>query len=193
MELAHQIESILFVASRPLSFRALAKAVAKSEAEVKEAIALLSAKHQGGASGLRVIANDEEVQMGTDPNQAAVVDGFIKDEIAGELTRAQLETLTVVAYRGPITRPELEQIRGVNCALILRHLMMRGLVEEGEDGPALLPTYRLSLEALRHLGIASLDELPEYATLHAHEYIEQTLAQMTMSRTPVDAPLSPDT
>ncbi len=175
MNLQSQIESILFVASKPLAVKTIAKAARKSEAEVVAALEELTARYNHDQSGLRILFIEDEVQMGSSPDNAAVIEGFVKDEAAGELTRAQLETLTVVAYRGPITRPELEQIRGVNCALIIRHLFIRGLIEEREDSGGILPYYMLSFEALRHLGISSVAELPEYEALHAHAYIEERL------------------
>ena len=111
--------------------------------------------------------------MATNAENTDVVEGFIRDEIAGELTRAQLETLTVIAYRGPITRPELEQIRGVNCAIIVRNLLMRGLLDERDAVQKLLPVYTVSVEALRHLGVDSVRELPQYELLSQHEYLDQ--------------------
>lgn len=176
MTLQSQIESILFVASKPVSLRELAGAIKCKEDEVKLAIEDLKAKYNHDQSGLRILVVDDKVQMATNPDNAGLVDLFIKQEAVGELTRAQLETLTVIAYRGPITRPELEQIRGVNCALILRNLLIRGLVEEEEKADKLLPTYVLSMEAMRHLGIASVSELADYDKLSKHEFIEKVLA-----------------
>ena len=175
MNLLSQIESILFVASKPLSPKAVAKALGVDVAKIEDALETLKMKYNQPESGIHIIFDDESVQMATNPDNAAAIDSFVKDEVSGELTRPQLETLTVVAYRGPITRPELEQIRGVNCALILRNLMVRGLVEEGEDSEKLMPVYRLSFDALRHLGVANAEEFPEYQTLHAHEHIQQAL------------------
>jgi len=97
------------------------------------------------------------------------------------LTRPQLETLTVVAYCGPITKPELEQLRGVNCALILRNLMMRGLVKEVEDVTNFLPTFEVTMDYLRHLGINSLNELPDYDKLHKHENILNSLVPVSVA------------
>lgn len=174
-----QIESILFVASKPISLREFASAIKCKEDEVKLAIEDLKAKHNHDQSGLRILVVDDKVQMATNPENAGLVDLFIKQEAVGELTRAQLETLTVIAYRGPITRPELEQIRGVNCALILRNLLIRGLVEEEEKADKLLPTYVLSMEAMRHLGIVSVSELADYANLSKHEYVEKVLTNST--------------
>lgn len=174
MYLPSQIESILFVASQPLSHKEIAKAIQQKESEVKSAVEELKLKYNRVESGIRILEIDDKIQMSTNPLNSEAVDLFIKEEASGELTRAQLETLTVIAYRGPITRPELEQIRGVNCAIILRNLLIRGLVEEKEEGK-FLSTFSLSFEALRHLGVASVADLPEYKKIHHHEFIENIL------------------
>ncbi len=168
-----QLESILFVASKPLSFRQLGKALGKNAGDVEEAIETLIMKYNRDDSGIHLFREEDTVRMWTNPAHADAIDGFIKDEVAGELTKAQLETLTVIAYRSPITRPELEQIRGVNCAVILRNLMIRGLIEEHQDDERLAVIYRLSHDALAHLGIAAASELPEYETLSVHEHLTQ--------------------
>lgn len=175
MSIISQIESILFVASKPLSVKQIAKAISAKEMDIVEALETLKMKYNQDESGIRILFSDEVVQMSTAPENTEFVDMFIKDEISGELTKAQLETLTVIAYRGPVTRPELEQIRGVNCALIIRNLLVRGLIEEKEEVNKILPSYFVSVEALRHLGIDSVEDLPDYETIHKHEYIENVL------------------
>ena len=177
MNLLSQIESILFVASKPLSAKDISKAVKEKETEVRTVLEDLQVKYNGDASGIHVLIEGDKYQMSTNPDNLEVVDLFIKDEAAGELTRAQLETLTVIAYRGPVTRPELEQIRGVNCSLILRNLLIRGLIEEQDGENKLLPVFTLSMEAMRHLGIKTTNELPDYDKLHAHEYVVNVLDQ----------------
>lgn len=175
MSITSQIESILFVASKPLSVKQIAKAISAKEADVVDALETLKMKYNQDGSGIKILSSDEVVQMSTAPENSEWVDLFIKDEVSGELTKAQLETLTVIAYRGPVTRPELEQIRGVNCALIIRNLLVRGLIEEKEEVNKILPLYFVSVEALRHLGINSVEDLPDYETIHQHEFIENVL------------------
>ncbi|MFA6376974.1 MAG: SMC-Scp complex subunit ScpB, partial [Candidatus Paceibacterota bacterium] len=113
----------------------------------------------------------------SNPDNREAAENFLKAEVSGELTRPQLETLTVISYCGPITKPELEQLRGVNCSLILRNLMMRGLVKEAEDPANLLPTFEVTMDYLRHLGINDLRELPDYEILHKHEAITSALEE----------------
>jgi len=180
MNLISQIESILFVASKPLSFKDLVKATGINEEEIKSAVEELKLKYNDSESGINILFLEDKIQMGTNSANQTVVDLFVKIEASGELTKAQLETLTVIAYRGPITRPELEQVRGVNCALILRNLLLRGLIEENDVENKILPTFTLSFEALRHLGVNTVAELPNYSELHTHEFVERVLGNQVV-------------
>lgn len=166
-----KLESILFVASKPLPVKKIASVLKIGDKEVKSALEDLRGRYNRADSGITVLQNRDEWQMTASADNREVSENFLKAEISGELTRPQLETLTVISYCGPITKPELEQIRGVNCGLILRNLMLRGLVKENEDRSELLPTYEVTMDYLRHLGLNSLTELPDYARLREHPYI----------------------
>ncbi len=126
---------------------------------------------------MRIVRTGSEVQMMTSPELSKLVRDFLKDELTGDLTRPQLETLTIIAYRQPITKPELEQIRGVNCSLIIRNLLMRGLIETEESKEKFGPVYRVTHELMRLLGITEVRELPDYDTLHTDAHIEAVLDQ----------------
>ena len=181
MSLLGQIESILFVASKPLAFSRIAKAIGKNKADVEEAVENLQRKYNQDDSGIHVLVSGDAVQMATNPAHSEQISGFVKDEATGDLTKAQLETLTVIVYQGPITRPELEQVRGVNCSVILRNLLMRGLIKEYDDDEKILPVYELSVDALAHLGLKKSAELPDYETLSSHEYIHAALSAHELS------------
>lgn len=170
-----QLETILFVASKPLTTSKLAKLLNSSEEEALGVLNELRNKYGSENSGIVLFHNNDEWQLVAHPDNKTVAENFVKAEITGELTRPQLETLTVISYCGPITKPELEQIRGVNCSLILRNLLMRGLIKEKDGESSLIPQYEVTMEYLQHLGIASLEDLPEYAALHDHEFITKTL------------------
>lgn len=174
MSFLSQLESVLFVASKPLSIKKLAKALQVEEPILLENLENLKLKY-GMDSGIVLLQNNEDWQMVSNPENKQSAENFLKAEVSGELTKAQLETLTVVAYCGPITKPELEQIRGVNCSLILRNLMMRGLIKEKEDSVNLLPTFEITMDYLRHLGITNPAELPDYDTLSKHESISNAV------------------
>lgn len=176
MSIISKVETILFVASKPLSVKKIAKALEVSEEQIKEMLLQLAEKFNQSESGVVILSNQEEWQMVSNPENKEVAEKFLKAEVTGELTRPQLEALTVISYCGPITRPELEQIRGVNCALIVRNLLMRGLIKENNEADKLLPTYEVTMDYLRHLGLNSLTDLPDYETLHNHEYVMRALA-----------------
>lgn len=170
-----QIETILFVASKPVSLKKIAKLLEAEERAVEEALEQLKHKYNSTESGIVLFQNNDEYQLVSHPEHKIIAEHFVKAEISGELTRPQLETLTVISYCGPITKPELEQIRGVNCSLILRNLLIRGLVKESDSNSALLPTYEVTMDYLQHLGVSDLKELPDYESLHNHEFITKTL------------------
>src|SRR3989338_8751809 len=97
MSFLSKIESILFVASKPLSFKIISRVIGKSIVETEELIDTLKMKYNKEDSGIHILQNGDEVQMATNSVNSDVVESFIKDEASGELTRAQLETLTVIA------------------------------------------------------------------------------------------------
>ncbi|MFA7314364.1 MAG: SMC-Scp complex subunit ScpB [Candidatus Magasanikbacteria bacterium] len=165
MDIVSVIESILFVASKPLVVVKIAKSLDVEKTKVEEALNSLENKYTA-ISGIHLIRIGDNVQLVSNPENTEFVEKFTKTEFKEDLTKAQLETLTVVAYRGPITRAEIENIRGVNCAVILRNLMIRGLVNEFEDEEHILPVYELSIDALRFLGLGSIVDLPDYESLH---------------------------
>lgn len=177
MSVVSKIESILFVASKPLAAKKIAKAVNTTEMETISALETLREKYNQPLSGVILIQNNQEWQMVSNPDNREAAENFLKAEVSGDLTRPQLETLTVISYCGPITKPELEKIRGVNCSLILRNLLLRGLIKETEDTLNLLPTYEATMEYLRHLGVGGLSELPDYEKLRHHEVIADILKE----------------
>jgi segregation and condensation protein B len=95
------------------------------------------------------------------------------------LSQPSLEALTIIAYRGPIAKLELERIRGVNCSLILRHLLLRGLVEEKLDKTKNENFYTVTHDFIRFLGLGSVTELPDYEKLNQAEAINSVLEAKT--------------
>ena len=175
MNLKSQIESLLFLSPKPVAVKKLAEVTGGKKEEIKTILEGLKKEYDERGGGVSVIDHQGSYQMSTSAENSEMVRNFLKDEQLGELTKPGLETLTIIAYRGPLTKAELEQIRGVNCGLILRNLMMRGLVKEVEDPANLLPTYEVTMDYLRHLGLNNLQDLPDYDKLHNHENIVNTL------------------
>lgn len=171
--ITRDIQAVLFAAAKPIKLTALAKHLEVSEEVVNEAIEELKKRLDQPDSGIRLLEQNGLVSLITNPESATAVTKFIKHEAAGPLTRASLETLTIVAYRGPITKPEIELIRGVNCSLILRNLLIRGYVIERMDKERLQPVYTLSAEFMQKLGITSVDDLPDFEAFATNEKITE--------------------
>lgn len=170
--LLSQIESLLFVAQKPLSIKKVSELCDVDQRAVRDTLDALALRYAKSACGIVLMRQDDHVEFATNPDNTDVIAVYTKEEATGELTRAGLEALTVVAYRGPITKNELEQIRGVNCTVVLRNLMMRGLIESaGEEKGEM--RYSVSFDFLRHLGVVRVEDLPDYATLNADERLEQ--------------------
>lgn len=175
-ELSGKIESMLFVAAEPLSFKKLASLLNVSIDEVAEAATGLAESRNVDHSGIHVVVHDKTIELVSNPGFAEIISPLVKQSLPADLTAPQLETLTIVAYRGPLTRLEIEQIRGVNCQVILRNLLVRGLIEEREGD--LVPLYQVTLLFLKTLGVRSLEELPNYEAFHTDEQIQLLLDQM---------------
>lgn len=180
-ELVGKIEALLFVATKPMSVKQLATILHAQIADVDSAIAELALIRNIESSGIHVLTGEEGITLVSNPGFAELTASLAKEDIEPELTRPSLETLTIIAYRGPMTKPEIEAIRGVNCTLILRNLLMRGLIIEDEDVVKLQPIYAISNDALRYLGLHSVKELPEYETLHGSAKIDTLIAALTDS------------
>lgn len=171
-----RLEAVLFAAPKPILPARLASILGVSLDDVTREIAALRDRRNTEDSGIFLVESGEGVSLATNPALHETVRAFIGDDTETELTRPSLETLTIVAYRGPITKPEIEMIRGVNCTMILRNLLMRGLIVEGDDAQKMQPVYTLSTDAMSHLGIATLAELPSYADFHGNTKIDKLLA-----------------
>ncbi|NMB48606.1 SMC-Scp complex subunit ScpB [Candidatus Kuenenbacteria bacterium] len=171
-----QVESILFVLNKPIELKKIAKLCQRSEAEIEVVLENLKAHYNGEESGINILTVGQEVQMVSCPRNKDLVEGLVKEEIEGELTRPQLEALTVIAYRGPITKMELEQVRGVNCSLILRNLIIKGLVQTEEDKIIEQTKYQITPSFMKHLGVMSPKELPNYQQLSSAESLNEILA-----------------
>jgi segregation and condensation protein B len=177
MSLQSPLESLLFVATKPVSPKELAELLETEPAAVAEAIEAMLESYKQENRGLQIVKNNGKYQMMSAAENAAVVQKFINDSTSGELTRPSLEALTIIAYRGPIAKSDLERLRGVNCSLILKNLLLRGLVEEKFNKEKDEPEYIVTMDFVRFLGMSSLAELPDYEKLSKDERVEQALAE----------------
>jgi segregation and condensation protein B len=167
LSLQAQVESLLFVATEPLILERLAGVLEVQVGEVEQALLILSQEYAD--RGMRIQRKGKRVQMVTAPEASDTVRRLLGLELTGKLSPAALETLAMVAYRQPITRAEIEAIRGVNSDSVLRTLINRGLIEEtGRLDQAGRPfIYGTTFEFLQQFGITSLDQLPPLEEMEA--------------------------
>lgn len=166
MSLVSQLESLLFVSTRPLSIKKIATLLKQSEDDVLNAVTVLQ-QMCSSERGICLTQNDGQVQLTTNPENATLVADFLKEELSGELRGAALETLSVIVYRSPISRAEIEHIRGVNCGQSLRNLLLRGLIDERKSEHTGEKVYVPAMKFLNHLGVQSVLELENYNKLHS--------------------------
>jgi segregation and condensation protein B len=169
MSLDAQIEAVLFWKAEPMSIKKLANTFGKNETEIREAVGILKKNllgTDGGTSsgrGLTLIELDDSVSLGTAREMSPLIEKLTKEELVRDLGKAGLETISIVLYQGPITRAEIDYIRGVNSQFILRNLLIRGLVEKVEnpaDRRSFL--YKPTMDLLAHLGVSAITDLPDY-------------------------------
>lgn len=175
MNLTTQLESLLFIAGRPLTRKKLQELTLADAETVEQTLKALMHNYVERDSGIRIIETAQGYEMGTAPETSSLVIALTKDETSGELTKPQLETLAIVSYRGPITKNELEEIRGVNCSMILRNLLIRGLVDEETGAENKIVRYAVTHEFVRFLGMNSVSELPDYENLRDHVALKALL------------------
>ncbi|MFA6897259.1 MAG: SMC-Scp complex subunit ScpB [Patescibacteria group bacterium] len=172
------LESLLFVSGEPMSFGKLGKILGEKENVLKEVAEELAMDCKSRKGGVRVIVGDGKAQMVTAGENADVVEKLLKIDIEGDLSRSALETISIVAYRGPLSRAEIEEIRGVNTSFTLRQLAIRGLVEKIDNpNDARAYLYKISFDFLRHLGMERIEDLPRYQELRERELISEQIVK----------------
>lgn len=165
-DLAAKIEGFLFAYGEAIPFADLARALAVPAEDVRAAVRELASHYAASRRGLVLVEENDRVQLGAHPDLAEPLNTFFHEDLTRELTAAALETLAIIAYRAPISRPAIDAIRGVNSSFMLRNLLVRGLVEREPDQKRRnLWLYRPSFECLRLLGIGRKEELPKFEEL----------------------------
>lgn len=159
------VEALLFVADGPVALEDLARALASDTKTVRQTVERLI--EASSERGLRLVRSGSRVQMVTMPEAASVIERFLGLNLSSKLSPAALETLAIIAYRQPITRPQIDALRGVNSDGVIRTLVARSLITpvgrlEQVGRPILFGT---TFEFLQYFGIESLDELPSLPEL----------------------------
>lgn len=179
-EISTGIEALLFWKGEPLAIKKIAEVLGKTEEEIQAGLDVLKEKIQN--RGVELIykparqghsGGDDEVMLGTAAKASALIEKLTKEELVKDLGKAGLETLSIIVYRGPVARAEIDYIRGVQSNFILRNLQIRGLVEKitnPKDARSFL--YRPTFDLLTFMGITKIEEMPEYAQVQT-EFTEQ--------------------
>ncbi len=160
----NRLESALFFRGGAMSLKSLATALNEPLEAIEEGITSLAMSLEG--RGIRLVREGTEVALATAPDTHELIESMRREELEGPLGKAGLETLAVIIFRGPLSRADIEYVRGVNCSTILRSLTIRGLAERIEnpnDKRGYL--YKATPELPAYLGVGSLSEIPEYEAL----------------------------
>lgn len=171
MELDTLVESLLFVADRAATVEDLATALEVDKEQIESALETLSAAYQ--KRGIRVQRKGDRLQLVSAPEAGPQIERFLGLEISGRPSQAALEALAIVAYRQPVTRAQVDAIRGVNSDGVLRSLVRRGLLEEvGRAETVGHPIlYGITFEFLQQFGLTNVKDMPQWEKLGAE--IEQ--------------------
>lgn len=163
-DLENILEALLFTAEKPLRAKDFAKILEMDEPAVKSALEVIAERQKN--SGIVLLNSNGEYQLATNSKFSAQVKNFLNAELREKLTDATVEVMAIIAYRQPISKAEIEAIRGVNSQYSLRNLLMRGLIEKinnPQDGRSFL--YQTTTEFLMHLGLSSNKELTDFEKL----------------------------
>jgi segregation and condensation protein B len=162
MDLPAQLEALLFAAPGAVTFQQLAIALELSLKDVEAALETLETRYANPERGLRLQRHHGRVQLTTAPQAAPIVERFLGLEASSRLSRAALEALAIIAYQEPVTRPQVDAIRGVNSDGVLKSLLSKGLIQEvgRADAPGRPILYTITEDFLAHFGLSSLKELP---------------------------------
>jgi segregation and condensation protein B len=162
-KLVRTVEALLFLSTDPLSVGELAEAAEVGEGAVTAALALLGERHSPGRSGIALRELGGGWTLASDPSSEDAARRLFSRPRVSTLTPAQAETLAIVAYLQPISRPEITRIRGVGADSAVATLLDRGLIDEAGHSQFGAVVYRTSTKFLKLFGLRTLDELPDVA------------------------------
>ncbi len=160
LSLSARLEGLLFVASEPISVTHLGTALEMTTAKIERGLKELD--ESLASRGLRLQRHRGRVQLTTAPNLSALIERFLGLDATTRLSRAALEALSIIAYQQPVTRPQVDAVRGVNSDGVMRSLLSKGLIQEGgrAEGPGRPILYGTTPEFLQYFGLDSLSALP---------------------------------
>ncbi len=160
-QLSSHIEAVLFYEAEPMGVGALAQIFNVDTQEINSALLELETRLQSG--GMRLIRLEDSVELVTAPEVAETIEKLRRDDLKRDIGKAGAETLAIILYRGPQSRADIDNVRGVNSSFILRNLLIRGLIERRSnprDQRSFL--YAATPALMAHLGVTKREELPQF-------------------------------
>ena len=164
--LEQKIEAILFFKGEPVSRKKLEEVLGFGQLEINEALEKLKESLKG--RGIVLQEKENELMLGTAPELSEIIEKLQKEELNKELSKASLETLSIILYKNGVGRALIDYIRGVNSSFTLRALSIRGLIEkttDPEDSRRYI--YKPTFELLSFMGVKSVEELPDYNSVNS--------------------------
>ncbi|HEU5114520.1 MAG TPA: SMC-Scp complex subunit ScpB [Candidatus Paceibacterota bacterium] len=185
MTIETKLEALLFWKGEPMSKKKIQATLECTTEELNTAITALETSL--ASRGLRVLTANDEIELRTAPELSPFIEKLTKEELVRDLGKAGLETLSIILYKGPVKRAEIDYIRGVNSSFIIRNLLVRGLIERvtEKEGQGRGYSYRPTVDLLAHLGVSKIEDLPEYAQVKAEL---EAFAAADKEETPPETP-----
>ncbi|MCB0072876.1 MAG: SMC-Scp complex subunit ScpB [Caldilineaceae bacterium] len=189
MALTAALEALLFVSDTPVDAAQFAKALNLSPAQIDAGLERLALLYRREDRGLRLMDRGGRYQLVTMPEAAGIIEDYLNLDLSTRLSGPALETLAVIAYRQPVTRAQVEAVRGVDCSGVLRSLLQRGLIEDAGRletvGRPIL--YSVTDLFMQHFGLTGMNELPELKTDEADTLWAATELALDADALPGDA------
>ena len=180
-KIENALEAALFFGGGTMTIDELSRATGSTVEEVRASLLVL--KESLMTRGVRLVLEGKTAALGTAPEAGSMIEKMQREELEGPLGKAGLETLSIIVFRGPLLRSDIEYVRGVNCSAILRSMMIRGLIERVEnprDKRSFL--YQATAELPAYFGVSELRDIPGYAETRQH--IEALFASRESEKSP---------
>lgn len=171
---AGKLQALLFYKSAPQKRKDIIELLQLDEATLVTIIEDVTKQLAG--TGLALVQTDTELALTTDPAYSELIEEVKRSDMKKDIGKAGAETLAIILYRGPISRGEIDRIRGVNSGYILRNLTMRDLITRTDNKKRV--EYQITTSLLRHLGVTNKQDLPGYTEVMSQlEVYEQSLSE----------------
>jgi segregation and condensation protein B len=189
-KIASQIEALLFIFGESLDKKKISSTLKVTEEEIEKAADFLKEQYSDPKRGIVLMENAGKYMLATKPEHSVLVEKFVTEDLKEELTPAALETLSIISYFGPVTRAQIDFLRGVNSSFILRSLLIRGLIER-KTAKGLAFEYEVSFEFLKYMGIDHVSKMPKYEEYQKlkDQYFSEKIEEAKPAESPAEIPV----